>query len=117
MERICWKEGLQVEVLTVDPRVHADWDLTVESVVNVLSSLVKSKLLLGIHAAPPCSTISAARHRPLGGRRGPRPLRLRLVPFDPIAGLSERELVSCMLGSHLFAVPLHLMYLLHRAGG
>jgi hypothetical protein len=58
--------------------------------------------------SPPFSTISRARHTLLS-KGGPRPLRSRDNPLEPLQGLPARELRSCQLGSYLFLVVVNML--------
>lgn len=73
-----------------------------------LLTLIKAKRVVGGFASPPCSTISAARRRPLNfpGRRGPRPLRSRAAPWVPLPYCNTKECLAVQLGSALYLICL-----------
>ena len=109
--------GLVVKALAYDPVVDPAHDLTSPALVRELRGLCSSGDVMGSFAGPPCSTVSRARHRALGGRRGPRPLRSRDEPLLPLPELSETERRACALGTHLFLLCLELFTRVHLRGG
>ena len=76
---------------------------------HLLLQLIHSGRVIGGFGSPPCSTISAARHRPLTSGGGPRPLRSRDDPWEPLAYCTKREVLQCQVGTLLFLLTLGLL--------
>ena len=103
--------------LAYDLAIDDGHDLTDSGLARELRKLCSSGDVVGFFAGPPCSTVSRARHRPLAGRRGPRPLRARADPLLPLPGLSDSERRACALGTHLFLFCLELFTRVILRGG
>ena len=82
-----------------------------------LMTLIHSGRVAGGFSSPPCSTVSAARHVPLDGQYGPRPLRGRDNPWIPLPGLTQREQHSVHLGSVLFLLCMTVLLEIRMFGG
>ena len=82
-------------VLAVDPVIFRALDLLSDSFFHWLRGLVKSRVVVAIVGSPPCSTFSRVRHAP----GGPRPLRAREHPLDPLPDLTEKENASASWNS------------------
>ena len=120
--------GFNIFGVAVDPLAGTDsdfhdvdviqyGDLLDAKVGNFLLGLIASDRVIGGFGSPPCSTISAARHMPLRDRMGPRPLRSRDSPWEPLEYCSKKEVASVMLGSTLFLLCLGLLGEVRRRGG
>ena len=88
LERQVLAGGRPCKAISVDPCAEPDFDLTNANFFWELAQLCADGDVAAAMCSPPCSTISAARHRPLQGRAGPRPLRARHNPFAPLPGLN-----------------------------
>ena len=85
VERACSQVGIDVVGIAIDPLATVfssdgsfspiKGDLLAPFWGRYVLDLIHSRRVLGGFGSPPCSTISAARHRPLAGGGGPRPLR------------------------------------------
>ena len=84
-------------------------DLLDDTVVALLLGLIKAHKVSGGFGSPPCSTISAARHIPLSKQGGPRPIRGRESPWEPLEYCTGREIHSVQLGTALYLVVLGLL--------
>ena len=80
-------------------------------------TLIHSGKCCGAFGSPPCSTISPARHVPLTGRKGPRPVRARSNPWIPLDYCTAREVQSVNIGSALFLLNLGLLGEVAMTGG
>ena len=81
-------------------------DLLNGVVGDFLLKLIHSGRVIGGFGSPPCSTISAARYRPLEGGGGPRPLRSRAEPWYPLAYCTKREIFNVQVGTLLYLLCL-----------
>ena len=83
------------------------------ALVGQLSDLILGDRVIALLNSPPCSTVSRARHVPLTAENhGPRPLRIRDDPFEPIPGLGKLETIQVQLGSYLFCSCSYLQSLM-----
>ena len=82
-----------------------------------LMTLIHSGKCCGAFGSPPCSTISPARHVPLTGRKGPRPVRARSNPWIPLDYCTACEVQSVNIGSALFLLNLGLLGEVAMTGG
>ena len=133
---LCWVEklgalagfnivGVAVDPLAVKPFFAHDGsgehvaygDLLDHKTGLLLLNLIESGRIIGGLASPPCSTISAARHIPLNKRGGPRPLRGRDNPWEPLDYCSEKEISAVMLGSCLYLLCLGFLGEIRLRGG
>ena len=73
--------------------------------------------MIGGFGSPPCSTVSAARHRPLSQQGGPRPLRSRSDPWIPLKYCSPKEVQAVRIGSLLFLLCLGMLGEIRAHGG
>lgn len=105
-----------VDGLSSDEVVYRD-DLLDPLVGKFVLSLILSGRVIGSMGSPPCSTISAARHIPLSVRGGPRPLRSRFNPWEPLKYCSPRETAAVELGSVLFLLNLGILGEVRHFGG
>ena len=80
-------------------------------------SVIRAGRCAGGLGSPPCSTWSRARHRPLPGGGGPRPLRTREEPFACIHDRSSRERSACIIGTDLALIVVYLLSLIAALGG
>jgi hypothetical protein len=92
-------------------------DLEREDVMVWLRKLIATGCVVGDMNSPPCSMWSKARHRPLEHGLGPRPVRSREKPWEPLPGLSAREVTQHALSSLLALACLEIYVLVWRAGG
>eukprot|EP00435_Cladocopium_sp_Y103_P020181 s49_g4.t3 len=92
-------------------------DLLDPNTGRFILGLIASGRVFGGLASPPCSTISAARHLPLAGRGGPRPVRSRDSPWEPLKYCSKKEIDAVMLGSALYLTCLGLLGEIRIFGG
>eukprot|EP00438_Fugacium_kawagutii_P028165 Skav233604 [mRNA] locus=scaffold109:47718:52210:+ [translate_table: standard] len=84
------RAGLKLLMLTVDLADDPGWDFTLPHLLHHLLCLAHEGLIDIWIGGPPCSTVARARHVPLPGGGGPRPLRFRwalwgrpdLKPFE-----------------------------------
>ena len=73
---ISQREGLDVEVISIDLAYDPLWDLTCPSTFHRIMQLIEEGLIDIVIGGPPCWTVARSRHRALPGG-GPRPLRFR----------------------------------------
>lgn len=92
-------------------------DLLDPDVSSLLIGLIHSSRVSGGFGSPPCSTISAARHIPLNKQGGPRPIRGRERPWEPLEYCTEREIHSVQVGTALFLVVLGMLGEIRIEGG
>jgi hypothetical protein len=109
--------GVSAHVATIDPACHALLDLVNAKFVRQLDLDASNGRFCACFASPPCSTVSAVRHRLLSGKRGPRPFRSRQDPLKPLKYSSKKERYQCLLGAHLFGVCMDLLYRVACASG
>lgn len=112
VERACSQVGIDVVGIAIDPLATVfssdgsfspiKGDLLAPFWGRYVLDLIHSRRVLGGFGSPPCSTISAARHRPLAGGGGPRPLRSRDAPWEPLPYCTTREVLAVQTGSLLF---------------
>ena len=93
--------GAGAIVICFDPLVHRDLDMLKEIIRSGIDCLSRAGRVFAVGAGPPCATWSAARHIPLPGGGGPRPLRAREDPWTVLEGRTEKETVACRLGTAL----------------
>ena len=124
VEQQCVNIGCNIVGIRIDPLAWvgdldelASGDLLKESVGHGLLQLIHSGRVLGGFGSPPCSTISTARHVPLSQRGGPRPLRGRTNPWQPLTYCSEKERKAVAIGSVLFLLCLGLLGEIRFRGG
>eukprot|EP00438_Fugacium_kawagutii_P035625 Skav226839 [mRNA] locus=scaffold1741:218094:224051:+ [translate_table: standard] len=80
--------------------------------------LIRSRLVLTGHGAPPCETYSVARWVPCPelAEKAPRPLRDDVFPWGlPLRSISEVK--QCMVGNLLMFRTIFLLALIHLWGG
>ena len=114
VERLALERGLVIKAVPYDPIIDSSMDLSSGSEFLRWRAKCKSDDVCRILASPPCSTFSRARHNPLPGGGGPRPLRGRDRVWEPLPGLIPRELKAVVLGTLLVVSCLGL---LARLGG
>jgi hypothetical protein len=93
VERLSGEYGFDIVGIRLDPLAWSgsgitqlsSGDLLQANVGHTVLQLINDDRVIGGFASPPCSTISAARHVPLTLRGGPRPLRSRDNPWQPLA--------------------------------
>lgn len=127
VEMLSSEHGLSIHTMRIDPLVPVDstdaWylscprDLFFKRVGLECLTLIQSDRVLGGGASPPCSSISAIRHLPLPGGKGPRPLRSRKDPFNGLPGLTLREQHAVDIGSVLFLICLGMLGEIRLRGG
>eukprot|EP00438_Fugacium_kawagutii_P036017 Skav207006 [mRNA] locus=scaffold1554:6879:10419:- [translate_table: standard] len=123
LEEMAAAAGLQLLMLTVDLADDHHWDFTLPSLLHQLLLLAHEGLIDFWIGGPPCSTVARARHVPLPGGGGPRPLRFRwalwgrpdLRPFEKervieantlwLNFLAVAEAVACRGGGYLMEHP------------
>ena len=116
MQAKFYDHGFSIFVVRIDPLADGS-DLLQLSVISKILDLLHGGRVVGGAASPPCSTISAALHKPLGFRHAPRPLRTRKNPWDCIDERTPRETLKCDIGSVLFLVCLGLLGEIGLLGG
>ena len=89
ISRLADAEGIDVEVLCVDPVVDPTTDLKDSCFVADLLQAIVSGRVVGIQGGPPCSPFSKVRHRKMAG--GPRPLCSRSNLWVPFEFLTKAE--------------------------
>ena len=92
-------------------------DLLVSSVGGKLLSLIQCGRVVGGFGSPPCSTISAARHRDLKTLGGPRPLRARSSPWICLPNRTKKEQHAVGIGSALCLLTVGLLGEIAAQGG
>ena len=130
VEVLCTDNGVDIQCLAIDPLAEVGWkftgyraDLLRHEWYTKIMQIIRSGRVVGGFGSPPCSTISAARHVPMKGRRptgklaGPRPVRSRKNPWEPLAYCSSREQLAVAVGSALFLVTLGLLGEIALDGG
>ncbi len=106
------KHGLALVALRIDPAVQRQRDLCDRTFFCGIEALVRSDIIVGVWAAPPCSTVSKRRHKQLLHQKGePRPLRSRAKVMQALPGRSARERAQVLIGSHLWSVCMHAVSL------
>lgn len=119
VENVGRQYGFDIIGIAVDPLADfspgVGWlssfrgDLLKGVVGDFLLKLIHSGRVIGGFGSPPCSTISAARYRPLEGGGGPRPLRSRAEPWYPLAYCTKREIFNVQVGTLLYLLCLGLL--------
>ena len=119
VENVGRQYGFDIIGIAVDPLADfspgVGWlssfrgDLLKSVVGDFLLKLIHSGRVIGGFGSPPCSTISAARYRPLEGGGGPRPLRSRAEPWYPLAYCTKREIFNVQVGTLLYLLCLGLL--------
>ena len=103
--------GIAVVCLVIDPAISKVANLL--ALVGQLSDLIIGDRVIALLNSPPCSTVTRARHVPLTAEKhGPRPLRIRDDPFEPIFGLSKYETTQVQLGNYLLYSCVYLQGLM-----
>ena len=116
VERLAHDQGLQVLGIRVDPLNKTSQkfiggcnDLLNNDDGISLLRLVQSGRVLGCFVSPPCSTFSAARHRPVTKKQhGPRPLRSRSQAWVCLPDRNPKEQTAVMIGSALALICIGL---------
>ena len=108
--------GIEVLVISFDPVVDARKNLLDDKQFSEMEDIARDRDTFGGLAGPPCSTFSRSRHRYVAG--GPRPLRSRENPLEPLPYLSDWEKLQCDIGTALLLrVLIVLGSSLAREGG
>ena len=117
--------GMNIVGIRVDPLAWlgagddnlSSGDLLQAKVGHTILDMIHSKRVIGGFGSPPCSTISAARHVPLNTRGGPRPLRSRQNPWQPLNYCTEKEIHAVRVGNILYLLCLGLLGEIRMEGG
>ena len=117
VEEFAADAGLVLKALHFDPVVSEDRDLLNAQAVQQLCVAAEEGHIVGALSSPPCSPFSRARRRALPGGGGPRPLRSRARPLEPLPGLTQRERLSCLQGTHLALACLEIIARVAWKGG
>lgn len=121
IEKMSHQIGVHIRVLRVDPLAElvpgCKGDLFNPNTALFLLDLIHKGKVIGGFGSPPCSTVSAARHRPLSRRGGPRPLRSRSDPWIPLKYCSPKEVQAVRIGSLLFLLCLGMLGEIRAHGG
>ena len=123
IETLTSQHGIKIRALRIDPlaQFHAGTtcrgDLLSTSCGLLLLDLIHNKRVIGGFGSPPRSTVSAARHVPLVGRGGPRPLRSRDQPWDPLQYCTDKEKHAVNIGNALFLICIGLLGEIAFQGG
>ena len=106
--------GLQVKAVYFDTLLDSADDLCSRLAATALQKQCDLGKFAACMASPPCSSFSAARHHKIPN--GPRPLRARWAPWDPLPGLTGAELAACAKGTHLALMSLDVVMRVGRCG-
>ncbi|CAK9055594.1 Uncharacterized protein SCF082_LOCUS30033 [Durusdinium trenchii] len=129
VETLCTEHGIAAQGLAIDPLAEVGGmigehkaDLLQHTWYEKLMHIIDSGRVAGGFGSPPCSTISAARHMPLRGRKpgsgsGPRPLRARANPWVPLDYCTVKERLAVDVGTALFIITTGLLGEIARRGG
>lgn len=116
VEMLSAQWGSPLRVLSLDTAAEPACDLGQTRVRQELLDLVASGRVVGVLAGPPCNTWSAARHRSVGPS-GPRPLRGRRDPWEPLPNLGPSERAAVQRGSELALLALDVAGACASRGG
>ena len=114
VERLALEDGIVLSAIAYDPMNDPSMDLADAVEFRRWQLACERGDVAGLLASPPCSTFSRARHRPLPGGGGPRPLRSRENVWFPLPDLKPNEIRSVVLGSLL---AISCLDLIARVGG
>ena len=79
VEREANNHGMNIFGIRIDPINAGNRDLLKVTDLDSIIDIAIRHRVVGAFASPPCSSIAAVRHRPLGPNgHGPRPLRSRI---------------------------------------
>ena len=107
--------GVETLVISFDPVVDTTNHLLDDNQFSDMKAIAQDPDSYGSLAGPPCSTFSRIRHRYVPG--GPRPLRTRDNPLEPMDGLAEWERLQCDTGTALLLRALIILAIVACRGG